>query len=126
MAKKRSKIAPARTKKQKSRRVNVTLNQDGAVPVWSQEVRELRLGDQILKCFRQPARNQEMILASFQEEGWPPHIDDPLPGGDNVDSPERLHNAVKRLNDQVVHRIRFLSDGKGQGILWELREPGAD
>ena len=81
------------------------------VPFWDTERRELRLGKVLLKCIRQRAKNQETILASFEELGWPPHIDDPLPGGDTVDAVERLHEAVKKLNNQKVHSIHFLSDG---------------
>ena len=84
--------------------------------------RELWLGGVLVKAFRQPAINQVTILAAFQEEGWPHHIDDPLPGGDNVDSQDRLHDAIRRLNQQKVSLIRFLSDGLGKGILWELRQ----
>jgi hypothetical protein len=89
-------------------------------PVWDGARRELRLGAIVVKRFRQPAKNLETILAAFQEDAWPPRIDDPLPGGDNVDPRERLHNAVKRLNQQKVRLIRFQCDGTGQGILWEL------
>jgi len=91
-------------------------------PAWDAERRELRLGLVMVKEFRQPAKNQETILAAFQEENWPPRIDDPLPGGDNRDARERLHNTVNRLNRQPVRMIRFLLDGTGQGILWELRK----
>lgn len=97
------------------------------LPIWDAVRRELRLGSVVVKRFRQPAKNQEMILAAFQEEGWPPHIDDPLPGGDNVVAQDRLHDAIKKLNHQKLHLIRFLSDGFGQGVLWELipTAPGA-
>jgi hypothetical protein len=33
----------------------------------------------VVKEFKLPAPNQETILTAFQEEGWPPRIDDPLP-----------------------------------------------
>ena len=47
-------------------------------------------------------------LAAFEEEGWPACLDDPLPGGDQVDAHKRLLNAVQRLNgDQVTHLLRF-------------------
>jgi hypothetical protein len=91
------------------------------MPVWDGTRRELRFGAQVIKRFRQPAKNQETILASFQEEGWPAHIDDPLFGGDERDAQERLHNAIKRLNCQEIHLVNFLSDGMGQGVFWEPR-----
>jgi hypothetical protein len=89
------------------------------VPFWDNTRRELRLGDLLVKRFRQPAKNQETILATFQEEGWPARIDDPLFGEDGQDAQERLHNTVKKLNRQAIQLIRFLSDGKGEGVLWE-------
>ena len=49
------------------------------IPTWDRDRQELRLGDEIIKCFKTPAPNQELILAAFEEEGWPVHIDDPLP-----------------------------------------------
>jgi hypothetical protein len=96
-----------------------------SVPVWDAVRRHLWLGPVLVKQFRQPAKNQETILAAFQEECWPPRIDDPLPGGDNQDAQDRLHDTIKRLNRQTVRLIRFLSDGTGQGILWEPRAPSA-
>jgi hypothetical protein len=32
-----------------------------------------------------PAGNQELMLSAFQEEGWPEHIHDPLPGNHLTD-----------------------------------------
>jgi hypothetical protein len=49
------------------------------MPQWDKKRQELRLGGLVVKQFKVPAPNQEMILASFEEEGWPPRIDDPLP-----------------------------------------------
>jgi hypothetical protein len=121
--KSRSKSAPVRKQKKKT---SAKLAAPLAVPVWDGARRELRLGKTMLKCFRRPAKNQENILAAFQEEGWTAHIDDPLTNGDNVEAVERLHNAIKRLNQQKVRKIRFLSDGLGRGILWEHIEPGSD
>jgi len=69
-----------------------------------------------------------MILAAFQEENWPARIDDPLPGDDNRDGPERLRDTVKKLNRQKVRRIHFSCDGTGEGILWnyiKTKRPGA-
>ena len=48
------------------------------VPEWDKERQELRVGGLVVKQFKVPAPNQEMILAAFQEEGWPPRIDDPF------------------------------------------------
>src|SRR5262245_57533324 len=91
-----------------------------APPFWDAIRRELRLGKRVVKRFRQPARNQETILAAFQEDGWPPRIDNPLPRKGDTQAVDRLHEAVKKLNRAPRRLIRFLSDGNGLGILWEV------
>jgi hypothetical protein len=90
-------------------------------PEWDSSRRELRMGDHVVKRFRQHARNQETILAAFQEEGWPSRIDDPLPRDGEHDVQERLHAAIKKLNKQAVHLLCFRADGTGEGVLWEPR-----
>src|SRR5262245_43464586 len=47
-------------------------------PCWDSSRRELTLRGTVVKRYRVPAQNQERILATFEEEGWPDHIDDPL------------------------------------------------
>jgi hypothetical protein len=91
------------------------------VPEWDKERQELRLGEFVVKQFKVPAPNQEIILASFQEEGWPPRIDDPLPPQPDQDAKRRLHDTINTLNRHQKHElIRFLGDGTGEGIRWEL------
>jgi hypothetical protein len=93
----------------------------GCVPHWDGARRDLRLGDRLVKQFRLPAPNQELILAAFQEEGWPPVIDDPLPRQPGQDPKERLHETIKSLNRNQVNRLlRFRGNGDGCGIAWEL------
>ena len=48
-------------------------------PKWNSNVGVLSFGVRIVKRFPRAARNQEIILSAFEEEGWPPRIDDPLP-----------------------------------------------
>ncbi len=70
-----------------------------------------------------PAANQEAILAAFQEEGWCPRIDDPLAPKLNQDSKRRLHDTINSLNRNQKHAlIRFLGDGKGEGVRWGFVE----
>ena len=89
------------------------------LPVW--DGRSLWLGRKLVKRFGQPATSQTLILAAFQEQGWASRIDDPLPGGDNVDPRERLKEAVRGLNRFQKNRlIRFFRDGTGKGVMWEL------
>ena len=91
------------------------------VPRWDPARRELWLGDFLIKRFRQPSPNQERILAVFQEEGWPPSIDDPLPYQADQDSKRRLHDTIHNLNRcQRNCLIHFSGDGTGERILWRL------
>lgn len=99
------------------------LNAD-AKPHWDAMRRELRIADVVVKRFRVPARNQELILRAFEEENWPPHIDDPLPVSETISPQTRLHDAINRLNRHQTNRlIRFQGNGRGTGISWKLRKP---
>jgi hypothetical protein len=94
-----------------------------AKPKWNEARRELTLNGTVVKRFRVPAQNQEMILAAFEEECWPDHIDDPLPISGGIDPPTRLHDAINRLNGCQTHRlIRFSGNGTGTGVSWHLRQ----
>jgi hypothetical protein len=97
-----------------------------AKPQWLSIRRELRLDDTLVKRFRVPARNQEVILSSFEDEGWPEQIDDPLPVRGDVDPQTRLHDAINRLNRaQTNPLIRFSGNGSGTGVSWKVRRPVA-
>lgn len=96
----------------------------GLGPRWDAKRRELRLARRLLKRFRVPAPNQEAILAAFQEEGWPNCIDDPLPPKGDLSPQRRLHDTIKALNRKHRQRpplIRFLGNGTGKSVVWELR-----
>jgi hypothetical protein len=89
-------------------------------PHWDATRLELRVGTRLVKAFRVPSPNQAAVLAAFEEEGWPAHIDDPLPYDPDVDPKQRLHDTIKSLNrNQKIRLIRFLGDGRGVGIRWE-------
>ncbi|HET6326814.1 MAG TPA: hypothetical protein VFG04_19205, partial [Planctomycetaceae bacterium] len=90
-------------------------------PTWDSDRQQLRVGRVIVKEFKVPAANQEAILAAFQEENWVPRIDDPLAPQLNQDSKRRLHDTINSLNRNQKHSlVRFLGDGKGEGIRWEF------
>jgi hypothetical protein len=94
-----------------------------AVPHWDSEQRQLWYRDRLVKLYRTPAASQETILAAFEEEGWPPRIDDPLGQEYGQDPQERLHEAVKGLNrGQVQRLLEFHRDGSGEGVTWRARE----
>lgn len=91
-------------------------------PVWDAERRQLSVDGVVVKHFKLPSPNQVTILSTFQEDGWPYHIDDPLPACPTVSPKERLRYTIKSLNKYQKHRlIRFCGDGRGEGICWELR-----
>lgn len=104
-------------------RVGATSPLPGPAPLprWDAERRELRVGDVLVKKFKVPARNQELVLTAFAEERWPVRIDDPLPPRLEVDPKRRLVETISRLNRNQKHRVlRFHGDGHGEGISWEL------
>jgi hypothetical protein len=101
-----------RRKKSAARRAN---------PTWDRELRELRVGDLVVKRFRQLARNQVTVLASFQELGWPRRIDDPLTGNSGIEPKRRLRDTIFALNRSHVTTkiLAFEADGTGTGIIWK-------
>jgi hypothetical protein len=84
-------------------------------PRWDPATRKLFLGSQEVGCFTAKAENLKKVLDAFQEEGWPPRIDDPL---ERSNYGERRHDTVRDLNEKVS-LIKFASDDCG--IRWELR-----
>ena len=90
-------------------------------PTWNAELRELRWGKQLVKKFKGPAANQELICAVFEEDKWAPRIDDPLPGGlTRRKRHDRLRDVIRRLNGhQEATHIHFCPDGRGKGVRWE-------
>jgi hypothetical protein len=91
------------------------------VPCYDKEDRVLSWGRHVLKCFRQPAANQEIVLSSAEELSWAPWFDDPLPRGGGRNPKVRLHDTIKDLNRrQTPHFVHFKGDGSGTRIGWEL------
>jgi hypothetical protein len=92
----------------------------GEPPRWDADLKELRLSGVLVKAFRRPAPNQETVLAAFQEEGWPPRIDDPIPRRGYRDSVQCLHDTVNHLNRAMLRPLlRFRGDGSGRGVRWD-------
>jgi hypothetical protein len=95
----------------------------GRKPIWDSTEKELWLEGLIVKRFRWPAPNQELLLDVFEEESWPRRIDDPLSKVPEQDPRRRLHDTIKCLNRNQQNRlIRFRGDGSGEGVAWELVE----
>ena len=112
-------LVPARTRNGSSVEFRLT-DGDAAtrsaslIPHWDAATRVLRVGERVVKQYRVPAAAQEAILAAFQEEGWPPHLDDPLPPVRDGYPKDRLRDAIRHLNaNQKNRRLRFRGDGTG-------------
>jgi hypothetical protein len=105
------------------RYLQITQDASASLPQWDAEHRALRVGEWVVKEYRVPCRNQEAVLAAFQEEGWPHRIHDPLPPHGDIEPKCRLHDTIKRLNRHHKDRlIRFRGDGTGEGVCWEYAE----
>lgn len=93
---------------------------DEARPQWNSNRRELSISGRVVKRYRVPAPNQELILNAFAEDGWPGRIDDPLPPNPDLEPKRRLQAAITCLNrNQKERLIHFRGDGRGVGICWE-------
>jgi hypothetical protein len=93
-----------------------------ARPHWDGDRRHLWYKGSLVKQFRGRPSTQELILAVFEEEGWPPRIDDPLPPKGDLDPKTRLRNTIARLNRAQRNALLwFEADGRG-GVLWSPRE----
>jgi hypothetical protein len=90
-------------------------------PRWNGNLRQLSFDGYIIKQFRLPASNQAAVLSAFEEEGWPPLIDDPLPFMPRRIAKDRLHATIRHLNaNHQTRLIRFRGNGTGEAVLWEL------
>lgn len=109
------------SKHDESSATNGFSNTESRSPKWDCERRMLSCGGMTVKHFRWTAENQEAILSVFEEEGWPPRIDDPLPPHAEQDSKRRLSDTIKCLNrKQSNSLIHFRGDGTGEGVVWEF------
>ncbi len=90
-------------------------------PQWDRDRHTLQVGNQLVKEYKVPSPNQETILTAFEEDGWPPRIDDPLPMVHGIEPKRRLQDTVKSLNrNQRIRLVRFMGDGTGEGVRWEF------
>ena len=86
-------------------------------PVWDKRPGELRFRGQLArKIDRIRGRNIALIVASFDELGWPRSIPDPLTGKKGIDHYQRLVAAVKSLNQGLVG-LRFHTE-HGKELAW--------
>jgi hypothetical protein len=91
----------------------------GEKPRWDRAARELWFAGAVVLRFRRGARNQERLLEAFQEQGWPPEIDDPLPRHRRVKPADRLRDTVKHLNSHPGREpLHFRVDAEGRAVFW--------
>jgi hypothetical protein len=94
------------------------------LPGYDPESRVFHWGAHLLKCFHQPAENQELILLAEEELNWPIWMDDPLPRVTGKNPKVRIHDTIKDLN-RYHHEsglVRFRGDGSGTRIGWQIPE----
>jgi hypothetical protein len=100
----------------------VLQEQPHVIPRFDRDDRVLCWGPFELKGFAQPAKNQELVLLTAEELGWPRWFDDPLPPRRRPRPAVRLHDTIKYLNrHQRPNLIKFRGDGSGQRIGWAYR-----
>jgi hypothetical protein len=92
--------------------------------LWDESRRTLYLGHIVVKRFRRPAPDLELLVETFQKHGWIRRIDDPLSRRPGIHLKQRLHDTIKNLNRSLDNPlIRFYGDGTGRGICWEFNFP---
>ena len=78
----------------------------------------MRVAGILVKKFKVPAANQELILAVFEGQAWPARIDNPLPPLPDLERKRRLVEAISRLNrNQKRQLLRFTVMAAAQAFL---------
>jgi hypothetical protein len=100
------------------------------VPFYDHEnevTRVLYWRDEPIKTWVREAGNQELILLVFEEQDWQKVIYDPLPYDPELESKDRLHEAVKSLNKRLKPgTIRFFTTGMGTAVGWTPVSPNGE
>jgi hypothetical protein len=92
------------------------------LPRYDRTFRRFTWGQHLLKFFRQPAINQEIVLCTAEELGWTAWFDDPLPRTPGTNPKERVHDTINALNrNQKPYLVHFKGDGSGARFGWEMR-----
>ncbi len=92
-------------------------------PRWDGQRGELWFGDRLCKRFGQQAKDEKIILAAFEQAGWPARIDDPFPRDRDTDPHQRLADTARRLNQQNSS-LRFEVEDTSLAIVWAPRDCG--
>jgi hypothetical protein len=85
-------------------------------PRWDTRTGELWYGDVLCRRYAPRAFRQRCILDTFEDDGWPRRIDDPLPEAG------KLKDTLKDMNrDLRSTPLQFRGDGTGEGIVLVIR-----
>jgi len=96
-------------------------------PKFDKGRRVLTVHGTFVRQFRRNAENQIRILESFQDQRWPPWIENPFGRPGPTDPRHRLSDAVADLNnDQELKLIHFWVEKGTQRVSWELTEEASD
>ena len=89
-------------------------------PRWNRDESKLFFGKKLIKKIRRPsnAMNVIQVFDTFENQGWPSRIDDPLTDEQGTRDQQRLHLTIRSLN-RDLKLIRFHADGYGTGIIWQ-------
>lgn len=87
-------------------------------PRWDGDRFTLYYGEHAVRKVRPIAVGMCQLLQTFQDDGWPPRIDNPLTP--DVD----LSRQLRDLNSKIDGPLRFRRDGSGEGVLWEVATDG--
>jgi len=88
-------------------------------PTWDKALSQLLFDDEVVRKVSPQAANLIKILDAFQEDGWPKKIDSPFSPCE--DGKQKRSDAIRELNKKL-RKIRFESDGSGEGLLWKLAD----
>jgi len=73
----------------------------------------------VVKQLSYPSPDAELLLAAFEEQGWPQYIDDPLPPAKGRHRKRRLRNLIYNFNRRLdFPLIRLCGNGFGTGVGW--------
>lgn len=98
------------------RHVRTTLSRWGLRPHWDSESEELRVGGEVVRRIPGQSKNMILVIAAFEETGWPRRVDSPFrPGA------QSLHETLRTLNEGL-RLISFHADGAGKGVRWRWKE----
>jgi hypothetical protein len=91
------------------------------LPSYDREGRVFCWGRHVIKWFRQPSFNQEVVLRAGEAQGWPSWFDVSLVRRKGRNLKVCLHDTLKDLNRrQAFPLIHFKGDGSGTRVGWDF------